>query len=79
MAMEEGVEAKAALRQLVDRVVVKPTQGREPVEIDLYGKLAGLFTLETARNAGARKVQVTPVAGARFVLESTMEFDAPSG
>ena len=46
MAMEEGAEAKATLRQLKDRVVVKPTQGRERVEIDLYGKLAGLFTLE---------------------------------
>ena len=38
MAMEEGAGAQAALRQLVDRVVVKSAQGRKPVEIDLYGK-----------------------------------------
>ena len=67
MEMEEGAEAKATLRQLVDRVVVSPRRAREPMKVDLYGKLAGLFTLEQVENANPPKVQVTRIAGAGFV------------
>ncbi len=65
----------AAIRQLVEKVVVRPTPGRERLKVDLYGRLAGMFTLETTSDRGKPRVQVTPVAGARLGLQSTVEFD----
>lgn len=72
--MEDEAAMKAAIRELVEKVVVKPTPGRERLEMDLYGRLAGAFTLEVAKPPRKPEVQVTPVAGADVGLQSTVEF-----
>jgi site-specific DNA recombinase len=42
---DDRSQAHALLRQLVERIVVRPTGPYGPVEFDVYGQLAGLFQL----------------------------------
>jgi site-specific DNA recombinase len=53
----ERARAHALLRQLVERIVVRPTGPYGPVEFDVYGQLAGLIQLSdpvpAARSMGA--------------------------
>jgi site-specific DNA recombinase len=61
---DDRSQAHALLRQLVERIVVRPTGPYGPVEFDVYGQLAGLFQLSdpvpATRSLGAM------VAGARY-------------
>jgi len=61
--------AHTLLRQLVERIVVRPTVPYGPVEFDVYGQLAGLFQLSDP--VPATKSMGAMVAGARNHLYRT--------
>ena len=45
-----GAQAMGLVRQLIDRIVVKPTSGRAPVQLDIIGDLALLLSAERPEN-----------------------------
>ena len=59
----ERNRAHTLLRQLVERIVVRPTVPYGPVEFDIYGQLAGLFQLSDP--VPATKSMGAMVAGER--------------
>jgi site-specific DNA recombinase len=58
-------EVFAAVRQLIDRVVITPTGERKPVEIEVHGVLASLLSIGTVKS-GAEAFRGMVVAGAGF-------------
>jgi site-specific DNA recombinase len=65
---EERAAAYALLRQLVERIVVRPTEPYREVEFDVYGQLAGLLVLSN-KDSGATVAPesvVAMVAGVGF-------------
>ena len=66
------VDAKAAIRQLIERGQLIPENGE--LKIELYGELAALLNLGTEPKnehpqAESEGVQITMVAGARFIQD----------
>jgi site-specific DNA recombinase len=67
LAGQEGsqrAQAQALLRQLVERIVVRPTGPYGPVEFDVYGQLAGLIRLSGPVLAAEPPVPATRSMGA---------------
>lgn len=57
-----GYEAMGVLRELIDKIVVKPTPKGQPVELQVVGNLAGLLV----SNESGTSSPVSVVAGAGF-------------
>lgn len=55
--MKDDVGVRAAIRQLVGKVVITPTPGREPVEVRVEARIAGVFALEVSELEGEPRVR----------------------
>ncbi len=64
--MRDETAMREAIRQLIEKVVIRPTPGRERLEMDLHGRIAGMFTLEAVKREGEPHVQIAPIAGVGF-------------
>jgi hypothetical protein len=64
------LEAAECIRELIDEIRLVPEDGK--LRVELYGELAALFSLANAHpRSKETAVQITLVAGVRFVQERT--------